>query len=216
MLFSVAVARPRDVPAFGPPLPPGATFPHGPSLEDFLLAKIINGQNAARKAAGSAPGAAHQRHLALRQLVVTWQSATPLDGPAPRFSFISLGGKKKERSKPLGHAHLHSAGGVAWAAAAGGMACLLAVSRELVVLVGEETGEVLFSCYCRDVIGWSVARGGWKLYFQRGDRMMFSLQDDGLELSQRLQVTSCSHPLHFCFSPRLLGGGERRGEGMGG
>ena len=188
------MTRPRDVPAFGPPLPPGATFPHGPALGDFLLAKIVNGQNAARKAAGSAPAGAQERHLALRQLVATWQSATPLDGPAPRFSFITLGGKKKERSRPAGQANLHAAGGVAWPAAVAGVACLLAVSQETVVLVEEDTGEVVFNCSCRDVIGWSVVRGEGKLYYQRGERVTFSLQDEGRDLSQRLQVTSCSSP----------------------
>ena len=50
---------------------------------------------------------------------------------------------------------------------AGGVACLLAVSQETVALA-DEAGEVLFNCACRDVIGWSVARGEGRIYFRRG------------------------------------------------
>lgn len=40
--FRMSVCRARDVPAFGPPLPPGGTCAKSQALRDFLLAKIIN------------------------------------------------------------------------------------------------------------------------------------------------------------------------------
>jgi hypothetical protein len=37
--YSVGVARARDVPAFGPPVPAGATFAKRADFHDFLLTK---------------------------------------------------------------------------------------------------------------------------------------------------------------------------------
>ncbi|NXN91153.1 SI1L3 protein, partial [Rhinopomastus cyanomelas] len=47
--YSVAVTRSKDVPPFGPPIPPGVTFRKSELFRDFLLAKVINGENAAHK-----------------------------------------------------------------------------------------------------------------------------------------------------------------------
>ena len=48
--YSVTTVRSRDVPAFGPPLPPGNTFTladvESGVLRKFLLQKIINAENA--------------------------------------------------------------------------------------------------------------------------------------------------------------------------
>lgn len=51
LLFShsVAVTRSRDVPSFGPPIPKGVTFPKSNVFRDFLLAKVINAENAAHQ-----------------------------------------------------------------------------------------------------------------------------------------------------------------------
>jgi len=45
--YRVTVVSKTDVPIFGPPLPPSGIFHNISSLRDFLLAKSINGENAA-------------------------------------------------------------------------------------------------------------------------------------------------------------------------
>ncbi|KAI9224045.1 hypothetical protein BC828DRAFT_344290, partial [Blastocladiella britannica] len=47
--YRVSVATQQDVPAFGPSLPPAGFFVNASQLHDFLLAKIINAENAAFK-----------------------------------------------------------------------------------------------------------------------------------------------------------------------
>uniref|UniRef100_A0A8C3V149 Signal-induced proliferation-associated 1 n=1 Tax=Catharus ustulatus TaxID=91951 RepID=A0A8C3V149_CATUS len=47
--YSVAVVRPDDTPPFGPPLAEGQRFWGGSGLRPFLLAKAINGENAAAR-----------------------------------------------------------------------------------------------------------------------------------------------------------------------
>ncbi|ORZ40467.1 hypothetical protein BCR44DRAFT_28424 [Catenaria anguillulae PL171] len=49
--YRVAVAYQGDVPTFGPSLPPAGIFTSSSQLRDFLLAKIINAENAAFKSA---------------------------------------------------------------------------------------------------------------------------------------------------------------------
>ncbi|NWU12296.1 SIPA1 protein, partial [Cephalopterus ornatus] len=47
--YSVAVVRPEETPAFGPALAAGQRFLGGAGLRPFLLAKAINGENAAAR-----------------------------------------------------------------------------------------------------------------------------------------------------------------------
>lgn len=47
--YSVAVSRSKEVPTFGPPVPQGATFTKGKAFADFILAKVINAENAAHR-----------------------------------------------------------------------------------------------------------------------------------------------------------------------
>lgn len=47
--YSVAVSRSKEVPIFGPPVLSGATFVKGKAFADFILAKVINAENAAHR-----------------------------------------------------------------------------------------------------------------------------------------------------------------------
>lgn len=47
--YRVAVSRSKEVPVFGPPVPQGAAFAKGKAFADFILAKVINAENAAHR-----------------------------------------------------------------------------------------------------------------------------------------------------------------------
>ncbi|XP_078535444.1 rap1 GTPase-activating protein 2 isoform X1 [Lissotriton helveticus] len=47
--YKVSVTAREDVPSFGPPLPNPAVFQHNPEFREFLLTKLINGENACCK-----------------------------------------------------------------------------------------------------------------------------------------------------------------------
>lgn len=49
--YRVSLVAQKDVPPFGPPLPPGAIFDKGLAFKDFLLAKLVNGERACYQAA---------------------------------------------------------------------------------------------------------------------------------------------------------------------
>ncbi|XP_048844096.1 signal-induced proliferation-associated 1-like protein 2 isoform X2 [Brienomyrus brachyistius] len=197
--YSVAVSRSKDVPPFGPPIPKGVTFPKSAVFRDFLLAKVINGENAAHKSEKFRAMATRTRQEYLKDLAENFASTTAVDS-AVKFSFITLGAKRKERVKPRKDAHLQSAGAVTWSVVARdfGQAtdieCLLGVSNEFIVLVEEETKDVIFNCSCRDVIGWTSGVMSIKMFYERGECILFSAQDgceeDVREMVQRLEVVT--------------------------
>lgn len=212
---SVAVSRSKDVPPFGPPIPKGVTFPKSAVFRDFLLAKVINGENAAHKSEKFRAMATRTRQEYLKDLAENFASTTAVDS-AVKFSFITLGAKRKERVKPRKDAHLQSAGAVTWSVVARdfGQAidieCLLGVSNEFIVLVEEETKDVIFNCSCRDVIGWTSGVMSIKMFYERGECILFSAQDgceeDVREMVQRLEVGPRVHAgaVSVCTSVHYL------------
>ncbi|XP_026883308.2 signal-induced proliferation-associated 1-like protein 2 isoform X1 [Electrophorus electricus] len=197
--YSVAVSRSKDVPPFGPPIPKGVTFPKSAVFRDFLLAKVINGENAAHKSEKFRAMATRTRQEYLKDLAENFVSTATVDS-AVKFSFITLGAKKKERAKPRKDAHLHSVGAITWSVVArdfgqsADVECLLGISNEFIVLIEEESKNVVFNCSCRDVIGWTSSIMSIKIFYERGECVMFSAQEncgeDIREIVQRLEVVT--------------------------
>ncbi|KAI1229607.1 Signal-induced proliferation-associated 1-like protein 3, partial [Lamprotornis superbus] len=173
---AVAVTRSKDVPPFGPPVPPsGVTFRRSDLFRAFLLAKAINAENAAHKSHKFRTMATRTRQEYLRDLAENYVTNTPLD-TAGKFNLISLASKKKEKSKARPLAELESAGAVSWRVSAldfgrGGaeIPCALGISKELLVLVDLAAKEVVFNCFTGDVIGWSAEGAALRIYHGRGD-----------------------------------------------
>ncbi|XP_066536163.1 signal-induced proliferation-associated 1-like protein 2 isoform X1 [Hoplias malabaricus] len=197
--YSVAVSRSKDVPPFGPPIPKAVTFPKSAVFRDFLLAKVINGENAAHKSEKFRAMATRTRQEYLKDLAENFVSTATLDS-AVKFSFITLGAKKKERAKPKKDAHLYSIGAITWTVVARDFGqstdveCLLGISNEFIVLIGEESKNVVFNCSCRDVIGWTSSLMSVKIFYERGECVMLSTQDscaeDIREIVQRLEIVT--------------------------
>ena len=76
---SVAVSRSKSVPMFGPPLPPGGRFAKSRAFAEFLLAKIINAENAAHLSDKFVTMAVRTRAELLKDLGVSQVSQTTLD-----------------------------------------------------------------------------------------------------------------------------------------
>ncbi|XP_062944745.1 signal-induced proliferation-associated 1-like protein 1 isoform X4 [Cynocephalus volans] len=196
--YSVAVTRSRDVPSFGPPIPKGVTFPKSNVFRDFLLAKVINAENAAHKSEKFRAMATRTRQEYLKDLAEKNVTNTPID-PSGKFPFISLASKKKEKSKPYPGAELSSLGAIVWAVRAKDYTkameidCLLGVSNEFIVLIEQETKSVVFNCSCRDVIGWTSADTSLKIFYERGECVSvesFINNEDIKEIVKRLQFVS--------------------------
>ncbi|XP_077438069.1 signal-induced proliferation-associated 1-like protein 2 isoform X4 [Vanacampus margaritifer] len=197
--YSVAVSRSKDVPPFGPPIPKSVTFPKSAVFRDFLLAKVINGENAAHKSEKFRAMATRTRQEYLKDLAENFVSTATIDS-AVKFSFINLGAKKKEKVKPRKDAHVLSVGAITWSVRArdfgqsADVDCLLGISNEFIVLIEEESKNVVFNCSCRDVIGWTSGIMSIKIFYERGECVMLSAHDncgeDIREMVQRLEITT--------------------------
>nr|XP_057914828.1 signal-induced proliferation-associated 1-like protein 2 isoform X3 [Doryrhamphus excisus] len=197
--YSVAVSRSKDVPPFGPPIPKSVTFPKSAVFRDFLLAKVINGENAAHKSEKFRAMATRTRQEYLKDLAENFVSTATIDS-AVKFSFITLGAKKKEKVKPRKDAHTFSVGAITWSVRARDFGqsmdvdCLLGISNEFIVLIEEESKNVVFNCSCRDVIGWTSGIMSIKIFYERGECVMLSAHDncgeDIREMVQRLEITT--------------------------
>ncbi|XP_077397761.1 signal-induced proliferation-associated 1-like protein 3 [Festucalex cinctus] len=196
--YSVAVTRMKDVPPFGPPIPSSITFRNSDTFRNFLLAKIINAENAAHKSEKFHTMATRTRQEYLRDLAENYISSTPMDSAGKLNNLISLASKKRERSKAREAAELGSTGAVAWRVLAqdfsGGGAelrCALGFSAEYIVLVDCLTKEVVFNCFCADVIGWTAERLALKIFYGRGDHIAVRVPEgsaqDIREMVQRLK-----------------------------
>ncbi|XP_043976655.1 signal-induced proliferation-associated 1-like protein 3 isoform X1 [Gambusia affinis] len=197
--YSVAVTRMEDVPSFGPPIPTGVTFRDPENFRNFLLAKVINAENAAHKSDKFHTMATRTRQEYLRDLAENYVSSTPLDSAGKLNNLISLASKKRERSKARERAELDADGAVAWRVLAqdfsGGAAelpCALGISDEYVVLIDCSTKEVVFNCFCSDVIGWTLERLALKIFYGRGDHIAVRVPEgsghDVTEMVQRLKM----------------------------
>uniref|UniRef100_A0A3Q1IKR9 Signal induced proliferation associated 1 like 2 n=1 Tax=Anabas testudineus TaxID=64144 RepID=A0A3Q1IKR9_ANATE len=197
--YSVAVSRSKDVPPFGPPIPKSVTFPKSAVFRDFLLAKVINGENAAHKSEKFRAMATRTRQEYLKDLAENFVSTATIDS-AVKFSFITLGAKKKEKVKPRKDAHLFSMGAITWSVCARDFGqsmdvdCLLGISNEFIMLIEEESKNVVFNCSCRDVIGWTSGIMSIKIFYERGECIMLSAHDscgeDIREMVQRMEIVT--------------------------
>ncbi|XP_026143460.1 signal-induced proliferation-associated 1-like protein 3 isoform X2 [Carassius auratus] len=198
--YSVAVTRMKDVPPFGPALPSnGMTFRDPAAFRAFLLAKIINAENAAHKSEKFHAMATRTRQGYLRDLAENCVSTTPLDTAGKLNNLISLASKRKERIRPREGAEMGALGALIWRVLAqdfsGGGAelpCALAISNEYIVLADCSTKEVVFNCFCADVIGWTAERLALKIFYGRGDHVALRVPEgsapDIREVVQRLKA----------------------------
>ncbi|KAM9587644.1 signal-induced proliferation-associated 1-like protein 3 isoform 7-T11 [Morphnus guianensis] len=195
--YSVAVTRSKDVPPFGPPIPNGVTFRKSDVFRDFLLAKVINAENAAHKSDKFHTMATRTRQEYLKDLAENCVTNTPIDSTG-KFNLISLASKKKEKTKARVGAEQHSAGAIAWRVSAqdfargAEIACALGISNEFVVLLDLSAKEVVFNCFCGDVIGWTADASTVKIFYGRGDHIFIRAAEGGpediKEIVQRLKV----------------------------
>lgn len=212
-ISSVGVSRSKDVPPFGPPIPKGVTFPKSAVFRDFLLAKVINAENAAHKSEKFRAMATRTRQEYLKDLAENFVTTATVDTSA-KFSFITLGAKKKEKVKPRKDAHLFSVGAIMWNVIArdfgqsADIECLLGISNEFIMLIEKESKNVVFNCSCRDVIGWTSGLMSIKIFYERGECILLSAADncaeDIREIVQRLEVSTTTKLESQNFYEELL------------
>lgn len=84
----MAVSRSKDVEVFGPPIKEGAIFPKGKVFAEFLLAKVVNAENAAHRSEKFVTMATRTRQEYLKDLVTNYSTSTPVDTGQKFCKFI--------------------------------------------------------------------------------------------------------------------------------
>ncbi|XP_034256071.1 signal-induced proliferation-associated 1-like protein 2 isoform X2 [Thrips palmi] len=188
--YSVAVSRSKEVPIFGPPIKEGATYRKGKAFSDFLLAKVINAENAAHRSEKFATMATRTRQEYLKDLANNY-TVTTLVKTGQKFSMLSFSSKKskdkdKDRALARPPRFLPDAtqrGALCWQVVledSGQSAlvdCFLAISADSVVLVEERSREIVFVSPCSSVLGWAATGNSLRLYHHQGECTRLHLKE---------------------------------------
>ncbi|XP_052272141.1 signal-induced proliferation-associated 1-like protein 2 isoform X2 [Dreissena polymorpha] len=174
-MYSIAVTRSKDVPPFGPHIPDNARFYKSKEFSDFLLAKVINAENAAHHSEKFSAMAVRTRQEYLKDLSANHVTSNSLES-ASKLSKFAMSGKKKDKNK-LGKVvpDNFAAGAIVWMVKVEDVSLskwvlsFLGIAAETLVIVEESTGDVIFTTHCGAVIGWTSQAVGLRLYYGQGD-----------------------------------------------
>ncbi|XP_022694025.1 signal-induced proliferation-associated 1-like protein 2 [Varroa jacobsoni] len=202
--YKVAITRSRDIVAFGPPLPEGATFERDIKFTNWLLAKVINAENAAHRSHKFATMAQRTRQECIRDLATHSVLQTSLtEGSNGRFSLLnSFGGRSSKKDKTshmiaqrlsqLNHGGCYVPDrcvreAISWQVqvedcGAGGVLidAHLAISAESIAVVEASTGQVVFGAPTSTVLGFSSAPGTVRIFYHQGESLLVKVRDRDL------------------------------------
>ncbi|XP_034949420.1 signal-induced proliferation-associated 1-like protein 1 [Chelonus insularis] len=201
--YCVAVSRSKEVPIFGPPVPPGAIFNKGKSFADFILAKVINAENAAHRSEKFSTMATRTRQEYLKDLAVNYSSATLID-TGQKFSMLSFSSKKKAPIRPRLACDASQRGAICWQVileeSNQNTDCYLGISVDTIVLIEEHSRQVVFVSPCVNILGWHAQTNSLRLYYHQGEcisihvRPDYSERDEIMEIVARLRAVTQGSP----------------------
>ncbi|KAI5709494.1 hypothetical protein M8J75_000687 [Diaphorina citri] len=204
--YSVAVSRSKEVPLFGPPIPENATFNKSKEFRDFLLSKIINGENAAHRSEKFATMATRTRQEYLKDLTQNYATSTLIE-PSQKFSMPLFSSKKKERWRPRIIPDTLQKGAICWQVSledskTGSLVhCVLAISTDSVVLVEEQSRDLVFVAPAKSVLGWATSSNSLRLYHHQGEVTRIHMREGGggdrdelMEVVVRLRAATPGSP----------------------
>ena len=170
--YRVAVSRSKEVPVFGPPIRINALYQKGKHFADFLLAKVINAENAAHRSEKFATMATRTRQEYLKDLCKNYCTQTPVE-TGQKFSIFPI--KKKEPTKPRFSGDASQRGAFCWQVVLhdSGLStqvdCFLGISAESFVLIEESSRQIIFVIPNRSILGWSTNGNALRVYHHQGE-----------------------------------------------
>ncbi|XP_044731781.1 signal-induced proliferation-associated 1-like protein 1 isoform X2 [Chrysoperla carnea] len=202
--YLVAVSRSKEVPVFGPPIKDGAKFPKSKQFADFLLAKVINAENAAHRSEKFATMATRTRQEYLKDLATNYVTASIVD-TGQKFSIF--GGKKKEKPRPGFISDAIQRGAICWqvilddSGQSSLVDCFLGISTDSLVLIEECSRQIVFVTPCKSILGWLAHASSLRIYHHQGEcttihmRESSSDRDELMEIVARLRAVTQACPV---------------------
>ncbi|XP_012286463.1 signal-induced proliferation-associated 1-like protein 2 [Orussus abietinus] len=191
--YSVAVSRSKEVPIFGPPVPPGATFSKGKAFADFILAKVINAENAAHRSEKFATMATRTRQEYLKDLATDYSSTAVVD-TGQKFSMLSFSSKKKIQVRPRLSCDASQRGAICWQViledSNQNTDCYLGISIDTIVLIEEHSRQIVFVTPCISVLGWHAQTNSLRLYYHQGECITIHVRGDYGERDELMEIVA--------------------------
>ncbi|XP_046611534.1 signal-induced proliferation-associated 1-like protein 1 isoform X1 [Neodiprion virginianus] len=191
--YAVAVSRSKEVPIFGPPIQAGATFSKGKGFADFILAKVINAENAAHRSEKFATMATRTRQEYLKDLATNYSSTTVVD-TGQKFSMLSFSSKKKVPIRPRLSCDATQRGGICWQViledSNQNTDCYLGISVDTIVLIEEHSRQVVFVAACVSILGWHAQTNSLRLYYHQGECVTIHVRGDYGERDELMEIVS--------------------------
>nr|XP_012231871.1 PREDICTED: signal-induced proliferation-associated 1-like protein 1 isoform X2 [Linepithema humile] len=191
--YSVAVSRSKEVPIFGPPVPQGATFAKGKAFADFILAKVINAENAAHRSEKFATMATRTRQEYLKDLATNYATTTVVD-TGQKFSMLSFSSKKKAAIRPRLSCDASQRGAICWQViledSNQNTDCYLGISIDTIVLIEEHSRQVVFVTPCISVLGWHAQTNSLRLYHHQGECITIHVRGDYGERDELMEIVA--------------------------
>lgn len=209
--YSVAITRSKDIAPFGPPLHEGGTFGKDKKFSHFLLAKIINAENAAHRSHKFATMAQRTRQECIRDLATNYVTQTCLTESTTRFSILnSFGGRSKKDKISQNIVSMINSGSfvpdrcvreaISWCVQvedygqSGTVYAYLAISAESIAIVEHMSGQVVFGAPTSTVLGFSSQPGAIRIFYHQGESLLIRTKevdfDEIREISSRLEDVS--------------------------
>lgn len=88
--FVFVISRSKEVPVFGPPIKEGAVYPKSKTFADFLLAKVVNAENAAHRSEKFATMATRTRQEYLKDLANNYSTNNVIESGQKFCKYIKL------------------------------------------------------------------------------------------------------------------------------
>lgn len=197
-LYHVAVSRSKEVSIFGPPLKKNAIYAKGKKFTEFLLAKIINAENAAHRSKKFATMATRTRQEYLKDLSTNYITQIPVE-TGQKFSLFPS--RKKDIFIPRFNGDACQRGAFCWqvvlddSSLSAQVDCFLGISSESFVLIEEGTHQIIFVIPNRSILGWSTSGNALRVYYHQGECITINMhdvreRDEQLEVIERLRAVS--------------------------
>ncbi|XP_017773762.1 PREDICTED: signal-induced proliferation-associated 1-like protein 2 isoform X2 [Nicrophorus vespilloides] len=188
--YKVAVSRSKHVQVFGPPIKQGAVYPKGKAFAEFLLAKVVNAENAAHRSEKFETMATRTRHEYLKDLVTNRSTNSVVDS-GQKFSIFS---KKKEKIRPRFLPDASQRGAILWqvllddSGQSQQIECFLGISADTLVLIEEQSRQIVFVSPCKSILGWSPQTNSLRIYHHQGECLIIHIKDNNCERDELMEI----------------------------
>lgn len=198
--YAVAVSRSKEMPPFGPTIPEGGVFMKSPQFKNFLLAKIINAENAAHKYCEKFRTLGQRTRLGLlTDLTTDYVANTTLSnlgggsnsGPSGAVKIVSslFSGKKKSQrhyARFCGHSDIQ--GAIVWDVQVKDFGqsnkiidCILGISASYLIVMEQQTKELLYVSPVEAILGWTSNPAWIKIFCHQAECLLLQIKDPDVD-----------------------------------